>query len=228
MSTIRTLAAHDIVRLAYPRPPPEDRDRIAMATGKAIDGALSQFGHLLRRGSHPSQASIAGLASDLLDEALDEAAVTLPPAEKEATMRRIEELLRAYRRSEIAGLTRPKTRVVLIEGQVGVYAQPDYWDGHRRFFEMKSYRAIPPPPDVALQLRLFQLAFPAMEAVLICLDRHASPVRTTAAVVPPPTSDEAEATLRLAYDLGLQHGQPKVIEYMDGPFVRYSLPARAA
>jgi hypothetical protein len=228
MSTIKTLAAHEIVRLTYPRPPPEDRDRIAMATGKAIDGALSQYGHLLRRGAHPSQASIAGLASDLLDEALAEEAVTLSGAEKEATMHRIVELLRAYRRSEIAGLTRPKTRVVLIEDRVGVYAQPDYWDGRRRFFEMKSFRAIPPPPDVALQLRLFQLAFPSMEAVLVCLDRHATPVTTTSTVVPNPTADEAGATLRLAYDLGLQHGQEKVLEYVDGPVVRYALPARTA
>jgi hypothetical protein len=134
-------------------------------------------------------------------------------------------VLQAYRLSEIFGLARPRTRVIVIGGTVGVYAQPDYWDGRGRFFEMKSYRAIPPPPDVALQLRLFQLAFPQFEAVLVCIDRHARPVETTSAVIPPLTREETASALRLAFDVGWEFGHEKVLEYMEGPFTHYPLPA---
>ncbi len=90
---------------------------------------------------------------------------------------------------------------------------------------MKSYPAIPPPPDVALQLRLFRLAFPQFEAVLVCINRHVSPVETTSTVTPPLTEEETASALRLAYDIGSQFGQEKVLEYMEDPFTHYALPA---
>jgi hypothetical protein len=223
MTVVRMIPAHEIVRRTYPRPPPQEKDEVAMAVGKAIDGVLTRFGHDLRQGRHPTQTAMGRLGETLLDEALEEAAVALEPPERETTLRQIQEVVRAYRRSEIAGLARPRTRIFLIDGKVGVYAQPDYWDGRRRFFEMKSYRAIPPPPDVALQVRLFQLAYPGFEAVLVCLDRHSSPVEVSSAIVPPSTPDEVTGTLRAAFELGREFGEEKVLEYVEGPFVHYAL-----
>ena len=199
-----------------------------MATGKAIDSRLSDLGHQLRLGRRPTQASSERAAAELLDEALAEAAVRLEPSDRAATLAEVGEVVRAYRRSEIAGLPRPRTRVFLIGGAVAVYAQPDYWDGRRRFFEMKSYRAIPPPPDVALQLALFQLAFPGFEAVLVCLDRHHRPVEAASAVVAPLGPEASATTLRTAYDAGLAFGEEKVLEYVEGTRVHYELPAAPA
>jgi hypothetical protein len=224
MTTVRTIAAHEVVERTYPRPPPEEKDHVAMAVGKAIDGAISEWGHRVRIGKRPTATAMQQVAVDLLDEALVEAAVRLEPAGREDALRRIQNVLRAYRESAIFGLTRPRTRVILIDGRVGVYAQPDFWDGRTRFFEMKSYTAIPPPPDVRLQVRLFQLAFPQFESVLFCIDRHADPVRSSATRVPPPSDAETAETLRLAFDLGSRFGREKVLEYMEGPFVRYALP----
>jgi len=133
--------------------------------------------------------------------------------------------VKAYRQSEIFGLAQPKSRVIVIGGQAGVYEQPDYWDRRSRFFELKSYPAVPPPPDVTLQLWLFQLAFPQFQAVLICISRHVIPVETTSAVMPPLTQEETASALRLVYDIGNQSGQEKVFEYMEGPFAHYALPA---
>ena len=224
MTTIRTLPVHEIVAKTFPRPPPEEKDEIAMAIGTAIDGTLSQFGYQLRLGRKPSATAMRTLAESLLADALAEAAVELPPPLREKTLRQIHEVIQAYRGSPIFGLARPKTRVILIDNQVGIYAQPDYWDGRSRFFEMKSYPAIPPSPEVALQLRFFQLAYPKFESLLVCINRHSTPVETTSAVIPPPSGEEADAALRLAHTLGQQFGQEKVIEYMEGPFVRYALP----
>jgi hypothetical protein len=224
MVTLRTLPVHEIVQRTYPRPPPEEKDHVAMAVGRAIDGTLAQFGHELRRGRRPTATAMRSLGESLLDEGLEEAGVEVPSTDREKLLAQLHGVLQAYRRSEILGLARPKTHVLVINELVGVYAQPDYWDGRTRFYEMKSYPAIPPPPDVALQVRLFQLAFPKLEAVLICINRHAVPVETRSAVIPPPTAEETADALRQAYDLGRQFGQEKVLEYMEGPFVHYTLP----
>ncbi len=224
MTTIRTIPTHEIVERTHPRPPPEEADRVAMATGRAIDGTLSQLGHQIRSGRKPTATSMRRYAEEMLTDALAEEAVAVTDGERQKILDQIDGTLKAYRGSVIFGLARPKTRVILIDGRVGVYAQPDYWDGRGRFYEMKSYLAIPPPPEVSLQLRLFQLAFPGFGATLVCLDRHRSPIETRTYDVPAPTEEERESTLRLAYDLGTRFGQEKVVEYMEGPFVRYERP----
>lgn len=221
MTTLRTVPVHEVVRRTFPRPPPEEKDHVAMATGRAIDGAVTQLGHELRTGRRPTTAAMQALAAELLDEGLAEAAVEVPAGERERILGKVTASLQAYRRSPIVGLARPRTHVLVINDEVGVYAQPDFWDGRTRFYEMKSYRAIPPPPDVALQLRLFQLAFPGLQAVLLCLDRHADPVTATTWDVPRPTDAETEEALRRALDVGREFGEPKVREYMSGPFVPY-------
>jgi hypothetical protein len=223
MTTIHTIPVHKIVQLTFPRPPREG-DEVAKAIGRAIDGALSQIGHQVRQGRRPTTTAMRALAESLLDEEVESAAADLPPEDRARVLEEIRGVLQAFRESEIYGLARPKTRVILIDGSVGVYAQPDYWDGARRFFEMKSYLAIPPPPDVALQLRLFQLAFPGLESILLCIDRHARPVATRSLRIPPPTTAEAAEALGRAYDLGREHGETKVLEYLEGPFVPYPRP----
>ena len=225
MTTIRTIPAHEVVRRTYPRPEAEEKDLVAMAAGKVVDATLSHVGHQLRSGRRPTQSGVVEFASSLLRESLEESAVSVPEAESARILAQVVHSVQAYRKSEIAGLPRPKTRVILIGERVGVYAQPDYWDERARFFEMKSYPTTPAQPEIALQLRLFQLAFPTLQAVLICLNRHVEPVVTTSVPVRPPTSEEASAALRAAYALGEEFGQEKVLEYVEGPFVRYPLPS---
>ncbi len=223
MSEIRTLPAHEIVARVHPRPPPSEVDEVGMAVGRVIDEVLAEFGHRVRTGRRWSAAQIRTRAREGLDLAFAEVSGDVPPSERDRLVGQVAEVAQVYRGSPIYGLARPKTRIVLIDGRVGVYAQPDFWDGRSRFFELKSYRAIPPPPDVSLQLRLFQLAYPGFEAHLVCLDRHATPVTVTSAIVPAPSPEEAQRTLRLAYDLGQEYGVPKVFEYLEGPFVRLAL-----
>jgi len=225
MTTIRTIPVHEIVERTYPRPPATDQDEIAKAAGRAFDGAMSQLGHEVRERRRPSATAMRTVGERLFDEALEEAGVEISASEREKIVTQLRGMLQAYRQSEIFGLARPKTRVIMIAGQVGVYAQPDYWDGRTRIYEMKSYPAIPPPPDVALQLRLFQIAFPRFETVLVCINRHASPVETTSAIIAPLTPEEIASALRLAYDIGQKFGEEKVLEYMEGPFTHYGLPA---
>jgi hypothetical protein len=223
MVTIRTVAVHDVVAAAYPRESKES-DLTAMAIGKAIDATLSHLSHEARVRRPPTVAAIRSYGASTLDEALDEAGVDLSAAEREATLTEMHEVAQAFRKSVLLGLPRPRSRLVLIGERVGVYAQPDYWDGRDRFYEMKSYLAVPLRPEVALQLRLFQLAFPGFTALLVCIDRHAHPVATTTATIPPPTLAETADALRLAAQVAETTGRDRVLQYVDAPIVRYGLP----
>lgn len=222
MTTVKTVAAHEVVRAAYPRTVTE-RDEIGMAVGKAIDETLSRFSHEFRQSRHPTITAMNRDAARVLDAELADADVQLPAGERERHLAAITGVLQAFRKSEVMGLSRPKSRMILVNEEVGVYAQPDYWDGRDRFFEMKSYHADPTPPDVRLQLQLFQCAFPGFRAYLASFDRHAVPVTTTIELVVPLDPTTAEEVLRLAYRTGLEKGAPKVLEYVDSPTVRYSI-----
>ncbi len=222
------IPAHEVVRRTYPRPPAEEKDEIAMAIGRAIDGALARFAHEAREGRRPTATAMLREAEAIRDEALSDAGITLSGEALGVTQEEFRSVIRLFRQSPLFGLRRPRTRVVVIGGDVGVYAQPDFWDERTRFYEMKSYRAIPPSAEVALQLALFQLAFPTLEAVLYCLDRHARPIAASSAVVPAPTEEERSATLRTADSVGRTHGVEKVFEYVEGPFVHYPRPPPVA
>lgn len=223
MTVVKTVAAHDIVEAVFPRPVTE-RDEIGIAIGKAIDGTLSRYSHEFAEGRRPSATSMDRAAAELLDTELEEADVQLPVSDRSALLAQASGVLRAFRRSEVMGMRRPRSRLVLIGGSAGFYAQPDYWNGRDRFYEMKSYLAIPPPPAVELQMRLFQLAFPQLRAFLACFDRHALPVSTHLAEFPALTSEEAGTLLRTADRTAREHGQEKVLEYVDNPIVNYPLP----
>jgi hypothetical protein len=224
VTTIRTVAAHEVVRATYPRPVTE-KDELGMAVGTAIDDTLSHFSYEVREGRRASVAAMNRWAEAVLNRQLEDANVVLEAPVRTTQLEAISKVLQAFRKTEIMGLARPRSRLILINEEVGVYAQPDYWDGRDRFFEMKSYLAVPPPPDVELQMRLFQLAFAGFHSFLACFDRHATPVTTTVVELPPlPASGSAEI-LRTALRVGREVGLPKVLEYVDAPTMRYTVPA---
>ncbi|MGA8663973.1 MAG: hypothetical protein WB809_02740 [Thermoplasmata archaeon] len=223
MTTARTIAAHEIVRAAYPRPVTE-KDEIGMAVGRAIDETLSRYSYEFAQARRPTRTAMNRMATEILDRELEDADVQLPADDRSKQLAAISAVLQAFRASEVMGLSRPRSRLILINERVGVYAQPDFWDGHARFYEMKSYHATPTPPDVCLQLQLFQCAFPTFRAFLACFDRHATPVTTTIEELPPIDPVVAQGVLQLAYRTGLEKGVDKVLEYVDSPTVRYVIP----
>ena len=168
------------------------------------------------------------LATEILDQELADADLLLPAEERARHLAAISGVIQEFRRSELMGLDRPRSRMILIDGTVGVYAQPDFWDRREKFYEMKSYYAHPTPPDVQLQVRLFQCAFPNFRAHLAWFDRHAAPVVTRIETIPPLDPATREATLGLAYRVAVTSGVDKVLEYIDSPIIPYSLPPGAA
>ena len=221
-AVIRTVATHEVVRSAYPREV-TDRDAIGMAAGKAIDSAVTELSHQFRSHRRPTLAATERLAQETFDDAVAAAMVELTPEDRAVQLRQVGGALRAFRASPLLGLSRPKSRLIVIDERAGVYAQPDYWDGRDRFYEMKSYHADPIPPDVVLQLTLFQLAFPGFHAVLAEIDRHAEPARAQLRPIPPVADRERDRVLRLAREVALAVGQERVLDYVDSPVVRYSL-----
>jgi len=223
MTTAKTLAAHQVVRAAFPRPVTE-ADEIGMAVGRAIDETLSRYSYEFAQGRRPTRTAMNRMATEVLDRELEDTDIQLVPEDRTSHLSAISAVLQAFRSSEVMGLSRPRSRLILINERVGVYAQPDFWDGHERFYEMKSYHATPTPPDVCLQLQLFQCAFPTFRAFLASFDRHATPVTTTVEEIPPIERSVAGEVLKLAYRTGLELGVDKVLEYVDCPTVRYVIP----
>jgi len=223
MTTVRTVAAHEVVEATHPRPVTE-RDELGMAVGTAIDETLSRFSYEFGQGRRPTLTSMHRSAADVLDRELADADLPLTPSDRAKHLESILGVLQAFRKSEVMGLSRPRSRLILINGRVGVYAQPDYWDGRDRFYEMKSYLADPMPPDVRLQMHLFQCAFPDFHAFLACFDRHAAPVTTRVEELPALGHDLQVAVLRVAYRVGAEKGVDKVLEYVENPVVRYTIP----
>jgi hypothetical protein len=221
MNHIRTLAAYEVVQLTFPRVPSEAQE-LGMVVGKVIDTTLSRYSHEFDRRLRPTVTAMHRFAEEQLERELRDIDMVVPPAEKQRALDQIAGTLQAFRRTEVFGLPRPRTRLVLIDEQVGVYTQPDYWDRKSRFYEMKSYRAVPPSPAVALQLRLFQLGFPELQGFLLCVDRHSVPPEASITPLAPLDSAESNRTLRLALDLGLSHGHEKILDYVDSPVVRHS------
>lgn len=222
MTMVRTLATHEVVRHLYPREPATEVEEIARATGKAVDHALSQWSHLHRQNLRPTAASISRAARETLEEELRDADVVPTAEQRELALRQITGVLQAFRKSPLFGLSRPRSHLLLIDGDVGVYAQPDFWDPSRCFYEMKTFRAVPPSAEVALQVNLFQLAFPGLVSYLACFDRYRDPVETTIAEVPPLSRERVKELLAQARRIGQEIGQEKVLEYIDLQKVAYS------
>jgi hypothetical protein len=224
VTQVRVLATHDIVQAVHPRPV-TDVDRVGMAVGRAIDSSLAQFNFESRQSRRPTLTAMNRGAAARLEEELAETDVDVPEPERERLRAQIAGVVQAFRGSEVFGLLRPRSRLILIGEEVGVYAQPDFWNGKDRIYEMKSYSAVPPPPDVALQLGIFQLAFPQFRTILACFDRHARPVTVERLEVPPLSAARSAELVAVAYRTGRALGQPKVLEYLDSPTVRYAKPA---
>jgi hypothetical protein len=222
MTTIRTIAAHDVVQHLHPRPVTE-RDELGMIVGLVIDTTVSQCSHAARLGRKASTTALLREAAEQFDRAVAEADLPLPPEARTVSLEQVAGVLKAFRASPVFGLLRPKSRLILVNGEIGIYAQPDFWDGRSRFFEMKSYRPIPMPPDVATQMRLFQLAFPGFEAILIGFARHVLPVGTTVQTMAPVTEEEQRTVLRDGLTVGREKGLTTVLEYVDHPIIPYTL-----
>jgi hypothetical protein len=223
MTGVRTVATHDVVSATFPRVVTE-RDELGMAVGKAVDTAVSRYSHEASRGRRPGVAAIVALGRAEFEELARDADLVLTEADRAEVERQISGVVRAFRGSVLFGLERPRSRLILIGETVGVYAQPDFWDRRSAFYEMKSYRASPPSPEVTLQVALFCLAFPGFHARLVGLDRHANPVTVHVEEMAGPGEEEQARILRLAFEFGVEHGTDKVLEFIDAPVVRYALP----
>lgn len=229
MSLVRAVAAHEIVRAAYPRPVVEGQE-VGLAAGKAIDTLLARLSHERAQGRRFGVGALTSIAAEVFDDELAASGAAAEPAKREQLLAAVPSIVRAFRLSVLFGLARPRSRLVLVNGRAGYYAQPDFWDGRGAIYEMKSYNALPPRPEITLQLRLFQLAFPGFRPFLVCLDRHATPVTTTVTEIPPMTPDERSELLRLGERVALELGTDRVFEYIPPPVIRYEVgppPERA-
>ena len=224
-ATLKVVAAHQVVSSEFPRPV-TDRGELARAVGRAIDSAVSRYGYESRSGRRPTVAGIVRHGLDVFDAEVRDADLDISVSDRAELESQIRAAVPAFRKTPVFGLPRPRSRLIVVDGRFGVYAQPDFWDGATAFYELKSFRAFPAPPDVALQLNLFQLGFPGLRSWILSLDRHSRPVEVRLDEFPRAPEPERRRVLRLAAAFAAAHGEEKVAEYVDSPMVHYRLEGK--
>jgi len=118
------------------------RNPVDLAFGKAIDTALAQYNYYQSWTRRSLLMEAMKCAMKVFTEELRKQGVELSDDERRMYAGKAWRMLSCWRKSKYTRLLRPRTRVVLLErnGMVyGVFAQPDFWDRDRVFYEVKSY-----------------------------------------------------------------------------------------
>jgi len=115
---------------------------VDMAFGKAIDIAIAQYNYYQTWSLRSLLTEAMRCAMKVFAEELRKQGVELSSGERRMYAGRAWRMLSCWRKSRYAELLRPRTHVIFLEKNsvlYGVFAQPDFWDGGRVFYEVKSY-----------------------------------------------------------------------------------------
>ncbi len=112
-----------------------------------------------------------------------------------------------------------RTRLIIINGDVGIYAQPDFVNyDDKIFYEMKSFSVRPVPLYVIKQVRIFQLAYPDFESYLIGIPRDKRYIKIQKILVNRSSEKTKKMLLRSLYEYAIKNGRD--IDYNDAIFKR--------
>ncbi|AAT43067.1 hypothetical protein [Picrophilus oshimae] len=130
--------------------------------------------------------------------------------------------IHAFKGSEIYKnrFMKEKTRLIVINGDAGVYAQPDFIDyNNKTFYEMKSFSVRPAPLYVIKQVRIFQLAYPDFKSYIIGIPRDKRYIRIQRVRVNESSERTKKSLLKSLYNYAMENGRD--IDYKDAIFKRH-------
>ncbi len=139
--------------------------------GSAFDKAMVKMNYYYRRGVDNYLEAAVNYMSLAMKEEAARMGIKLSSEDEGRMIERGGRMLEAFQRTPAFGLLRPKTGLVVIDESIGMYVQPDFYDGDS-IYEVKSFN--PAKTRYAYyQVRLFQLGYPDSEAVLVGFDGEA-------------------------------------------------------
>ncbi len=177
-------------------------DPFALALGRAFDIASAEYSFFVAIG----EGDPAEKALDVFESEFIRAYGSRTEAKKARELGA--ELLKAYRRAGLLKYMRPRTRTIVINDRVAVFAQPDLAGGGY-FIELKTFDIDPNniPLYVKKQLEVFQLAFPGYRPVIHAFEWRSGTI-THRRIEPDIKPDER--LLTELYEFGVNYAQVKL------------------
>jgi hypothetical protein len=148
---------------------------IDLAFGRAFDLAMSQYVYYSDKAIRLKNLHLKALRNftAIFNNELKKMNLKIDYKEKRNIVNAFLRSLYAFQRTEIfkEKILRPKTRIITIDNEAGIMAQPDFEDFiNNTIFEIKTFSLNPIPLYVQKQIRVFQLAFPNYKAIILGFD----------------------------------------------------------
>jgi len=222
---IRVIATHQYVSRFFR----EESDPVSLAFGRAFDQATAQFSYY--NGFTWSRRKLIFKALRhfmyIFDRELRGMGIKIGRDVRDRVASRALKCLNAFTRSDAFGLWRDKTHIILIDDVVGIYAQPDFVDNYREIiYELKTFRPDKVDEYLEKQVRVFQLAYPNYEAVVLGFPwREGEYIDIHRVEFKPIRRVDAFKLLRDLKDFTLRHGREADLEELlfEYPAIRYTL-----
>lgn len=170
--------------------------------GSIFDKAMVKMNYYYKRGVNDFLEAALKYISSTLDDEAAMLGIQLMQNQRNNILSRGRAMLDAFKSTPAFGLLRPKTRLIVIDDLVGIYVQPDFYDGEN-IYEVKTFdpRGV---NYVKYQVRLFQLGYPGSKAILIGFDKATNkPIILT---IDPINDMDKNEILRNALSYGLING----------------------
>jgi len=159
---LKVFAAHELINEKFKL----GGDAVSLAFGLAFDRAIANLNYYEYR--------TGGLGRRLVWKALrhftwEFSRLAPEGVEVRQYAAKAWRMICAFRKTPAYGVLRDKTRAVVVDGEVAMYAQPDFADDFENvIYEVKSYELDGVWLEASrYQVRLFQLAYPDHAACLI-------------------------------------------------------------
>lgn len=171
---------------------------INMILGKCLDETVTQMNYYSYKSEFKRNISLNAMKSFavMLNSELIKNNIILDNKDKKNYYAMGWRFINAFKKSELYEntLLRDRTRLIIINDEAGIYAQPDFVDYYNEImYEMKSFSLKPVPKYVKMQVKIFQLAYPGFESKLIAFPRDDGYIKVQKITV----KEQAERTKKI-------------------------------
>ncbi|KJE48957.1 MULTISPECIES: hypothetical protein [Acidiplasma] len=205
---MRVIATHEYVKNFIKH----TGDKLPMVIGKCLDDTVSKMVYFKNRHIINRDITIKALRSytALLKDELHKNCISLENSDLRYYYAMGWKFINAFKKSVIYenSLLRDRTRIIIINDEAGIYAQPDFVDyENKTIYEMKSFSLKPLPEYVRLQARVFQLAYPDFKTVLIAFPRDQDYIKVQNIKLREYKDVTKNRLLREIYNFTMQNGR---------------------
>lgn len=191
-------------------------DKRGMVLGKCLDETVSKMNYYNYKYQINRDISLKALKSYtvFLKSEFEKHDIVIDKSEMRTYYAMGWKFINAFKKSVLYEnmLLRDRTRIVTINDDVGIYAQPDFVDyADNVIYEMKSFSLKPLPEYVRKQVRIFQLAYPNFNTVIIGFPRNEEYIKPQIVKLTDPKERTKKILLKKLYRYAMEYG--KNIDY---------------